>query len=698
MPTNGSIAGVVLEGNTPVSAGTVRLYERSTGTLLLSQTTNQWGQFRFNGLDETQANNYFVVAFDPDGGVQYNAQVFDRLTAVTDMTRAVITSGMEGSVFGTDEVAFGSYDAYIKSLTPLAYWRFSETTGPTLVDAMGLANMTASGTFFYDQPSALFKTGDGGSIKHVDRYDQQHITTGKVTGLVPSASGFSVLFFAKLDTENFYQVMLSWRNYSPGDTVMTMFMMDNSALPATNDAGFVSWTGTPATSLSAKYIKDDHWHLVAVVYDAATNTKKMYVDNALVMSKTQGTPPTWPTAASVTLFNAADGALGYSSRSSLDEVAVFNYPLNEAQLSLAQARWMQTLRLYNAGANVVISPDGRTASSAAGSWQNAYVTHAKRSGRWYWETVIVASPSYGVVIPGAVKAYSNNNFWPGGIGNTAGVQALSGSTARIYADGYAHTAQSKSFTVGDVIGLMFDAELEALFFYINGIFFGYAQNLTLPIYAAIGAYSNGSATLRLNSEQFTMSPPADCAPYALPAYTAPTAAGWSPTDKDANWRVSSARRYAMQYASDVWGMVRGSVSRNTGVRYFEIAIKSYLVGATTISMVVGVASATHPLTKLGDTAAGWGYASNQFKRNNNTEVAYGAGYTAGDTIGVLVDFTAGSIEFFKNGVSQGIAFPSGVMGVLYPACSAYRKDYVELNLDAPNFVYPIPSGAVSWNS
>jgi hypothetical protein len=50
------------------------------------------------------------------------------------------------------------------------------------------------------------------------------------------------------------------------------------------------------------------------------------------------------------------------------------------------------------------------------------------------------------------------------------------------------------------------------------------------------------------------------------------------------------------------------------------------------------------------------YSSSGVKRNNNSAVSYGASYTVNDIIGVAVDIDAGSIAFYKNGASQGVAY------------------------------------------
>lgn len=69
---------------------------------------------------------------------------------------------------------------------------------------------------------------------------------------------------------------------------------------------------------------------------------------------------------------------------------------------------------------------------------------------------------------------------------------------------------------------------------------------------------------------------------------------------------------------------------------------------------------------LGDAAFGYGYRHNGDKKNNATSSAYGASYTSGDAIRMEYNATSGSLTFFKNGTTQGVAY-SGLTGEYYPA-------------------------------
>jgi len=82
-------------------------------------------------------------------------------------------------------------------------------------------------------------------------------------------------------------------------------------------------------------------------------------------------------------------------------------------------------------------------------------------------------------------------------------------------------------------------------------------------------------------------------------------------------------------------------------------------------------------------ANGYGYKqSTGYKCNgDNTGVAYGATYTTGDVIGIALDLDGKTITFYKNGVSQGVA-------------------YTSITSTDGNFVFGVdsdPTSAFNWN-
>jgi hypothetical protein len=73
---------------------------------------------------------------------------------------------------------------------------------------------------------------------------------------------------------------------------------------------------------------------------------------------------------------------------------------------------------------------------------------------------------------------------------------------------------------------------------------------------------------------------------------------------------------------------------------------------------------------LGGTVDSWGYLTNGDKYTNSINAVYGATYTLGDVIGCAIDMDAGTVEFFKNNVSQGVAY-TGLTGTMFCGTSVY---------------------------
>jgi hypothetical protein len=69
---------------------------------------------------------------------------------------------------------------------------------------------------------------------------------------------------------------------------------------------------------------------------------------------------------------------------------------------------------------------------------------------------------------------------------------------------------------------------------------------------------------------------------------------------------------------------------------------------------------------LGQNAGEYSYLnSNGFKANSNTQTSYGATWGINDVIGIAFDADARTITFYKNGVSQGVAYSSIPAGTYY---------------------------------
>jgi hypothetical protein len=100
---------------------------------------------------------------------------------------------------------------------------------------------------------------------------------------------------------------------------------------------------------------------------------------------------------------------------------------------------------------------------------------------------------------------------------------------------------------------------------------------------------------------------------------------------------------------------------------------------------------------IGSFALGYAYVANAQKYNNGTATSYGATYTTNDVIGVSFNTSTGSLEFFKNGTSQGVAY-TGITGNYAFVVDAYNNGSWVANFGQRPFSFSPPSGFVALNS
>ena len=165
---------------------------------------------------------------------------------------------------------------------------------------------------------------------------------------------------------------------------------------------------------------------------------------------------------------------------------------------------------------------------------------------------------------------------------------------------------------------------------------------------------------------------------------------WNPSDKGANVILSNGDLTMASSTGATNGSVRANKGVSSGKWYWEI---KFISGS---SVMVGVGNTLASLTSLSYTTNNIRlYYINGAKYPGGA--AYGAAYTVNDVIGVALDMDVGTLTFYKNGVSQGIAFTDiktiGLPIYPYQSSGSSTAPYsVTANFGATTFAYSIPSG------
>ncbi|MEK4661985.1 SPRY domain-containing protein [Priestia sp. FSL H7-0729] len=133
---------------------------------------------------------------------------------------------------------------------------------------------------------------------------------------------------------------------------------------------------------------------------------------------------------------------------------------------------------------------------------------------------------------------------------------------------------------------------------------------------------------------------------------------------------------------------------SSGKWYWEVIVQS--AGA-----IVGVTSTTTG-GQIWNTVNHRGYFSGAAKWGGTSGTSYGATFGLGDVISVLLDMEAGTIEFWKNGVTQGVAFTDiKPLGTVYPfygnPTGTSVPSTATTRFESKAFSYQVPQGYLQYD-
>jgi len=146
-------------------------------------------------------------------------------------------------------------------------------------------------------------------------------------------------------------------------------------------------------------------------------------------------------------------------------------------------------------------------------------------------------------------------------------------------------------------------------------------------------------------------------------------------------------------------VIKTTVAVNSGKWYAEV-VYTTIAGAYPTVGIVASDYNVNSSVYIGQTPTSYGYGAIGTKLNNGSAPGYGASWTTGDVIGIAFDLDAGTITFYKNGTSQGVAYSGIPLTNSY--CVAFSTpgsvNAFVTNFGQRSFAYTAPSGFKALNT
>jgi hypothetical protein len=150
-----------------------------------------------------------------------------------------------------------------------------------------------------------------------------------------------------------------------------------------------------------------------------------------------------------------------------------------------------------------------------------------------------------------------------------------------------------------------------------------------------------------------------------------------------------------QYSTTtVYNPPRGTIGVSSGKWYWETRQNSNAV--STYYPAPGVSKmdndpSLNVASQLGSNTEGVSYMADGQKYYNGVLSSYGKKLVEGDVTGVALDMDNGTVEFYRYGVSQGVAL-SGMTGTWTPSVNSYNGAQMIFNFGQHEFAFDPPAG------
>ena len=230
--------------------------------------------------------------------------------------------------------ASADYPTEVLADTPVAYWRLDDADGSSIADSSGNGhNGAADGiedSISFGEPGLLPTETANGSIS-LAGFDRIIVPGFEKIG----ADGYSAEYWVKLPQ---YPEACCDSLVSDGESGGDFWMMNYLIGPGQGTNGAVrphfGVPGTVSITTNATPLELNRFYHVVTVYDAVAAMGHVYVDGVSVLSSpVTATIPAPGTAGDNMIFIGRDGRENRPSNFSIDEVALYDFPLTAERVA-----------------------------------------------------------------------------------------------------------------------------------------------------------------------------------------------------------------------------------------------------------------------------------------------------------------------------------------------------------------------------
>ena len=151
-------------------------------------------------------------------------------------------------------------------------------------------------------------------------------------------------------------------------------------------------------------------------------------------------------------------------------------------------------------------------------------------------------------------------------------------------------------------------------------------------------------------------------------------------------------------SSNDYASSRSTIGMKGGKWYWEAKCETTLQSNFYMGIGITADGDYSGYNYIGSTSGGYSYDGRATKLNNGSSTSYGASYTLNDIIGVALDLDNGTIEYYKNGASQGVAYTGIDTTRTYYAAHWIYTTQISYNFGQQPFTYTLPTGFKSLNT